>query len=518
MKKFVPVLALPLAVVVGALGYTAWDKVERIVDLMTGVGELGTLADGSGQANIKLKEGITVPARKGNQPLASNPLPPLPMEDHPYMLDEYNSAGVHGDSYNSSVSSLPGPFGQNPATTYQPALPGDDLAMCTPLLRNLDDLMASVCIAISGPSQLVLFDPKDNFNVLAQTDIPERKSLTDPAGGWYSRMDNQGRPVVATPDQDVRVYETVKKDQQYSWQIAETWDLKEHLPEGVSPLDVIPDWQGNYWFMTGYGHVGYINRKTGGVNVIQLGGEKDKFGTAMAVTRDASFILSTRSLYRLEVDKDSKVNIRWQYDYGQSSTTNGDLTAPTLFDEGRLIAFGLNDGREQGRTVVLKTTGESIDNRVVCQQPMFKPGKSFLDNTMVGYDKSLVVQNNFGGVFYELVEYEPGLARVDVRVDYSGCDTVWEDYTVSSQTPPRLSTGDGHVYQYSRKMGTPDDVHAWYLSAHDFETGKVSSELFVASGERADNPMLSIDFMPGNVMVSGVRNGILVLSDNETAQ
>ncbi|KEQ14076.1 hypothetical protein [Endozoicomonas numazuensis] len=145
---------------------------------------------------------------------------------------------------------------------------------------------------------------------------------------------------------------------------------------------------------------------------------------------------------------------------------------------------------------------------------MFKPGKSFLDNTMVGYDKSLIVQNNFGGAFYELVEYEPGLARVDVRDDYSDCDTIWENYTVSSQTPPRLSTGDGHVYQYSRKMGTPEDVHAWYLSAHDFETGAVSSELFVASGERADNPMLSIDFMPENVMVSGVRNGILILSDS----
>ncbi|KEQ14075.1 hypothetical protein [Endozoicomonas numazuensis] len=92
---------------------------------------------------------------------------------------------------------------------------------------------------------------------------------------------------------------------------------------------------------------------------------KKKFGTAMTVTREAAFILSTRALYRLEVSKDSQVNIRWQYDDGQSSTTNGDLTAPTVFDEGRLIAFGLNDGREQGRTVVLKTATEAINNRIV---------------------------------------------------------------------------------------------------------------------------------------------------------
>lgn len=510
---------LSLAVVSTALGLSACSDFARMWDLMTGVGEIGTLADGRQQSTIALAEGITVPTVIGQQPRVSKPLPSLPMEDHPHLLDEYASAGVHGDSYNSSVSPLPGPLGLNPSAVYTPALPGDDLAMCTPLLRNHDDLLASVCIAIDGPSQLVLFDPKDDFNVLAQTDIPQRKSLTDPAGGWYTRLDNRGRPIVATPDQDVRVYDVIKEEGRYHWQVVETWDLRDHLPEGVSPLDVVPDWQGNYWFMTGYGHIGYINRQSGDIHAFELGDGEERFGTALAVTKESAFMLSTRALYRLEVDNDSRVHIRWRYAYGQSASTNGDLTAPTVFDHGKLVAFGLNDGRDRGRAMVLQTTAELItDNeRVVCQHPVFKPGKSFLDNTMVGYGKSLVVQNNYGGVFYELLEYEPGLARVDVREDYSGCDTVWEEYTVSSQTPPRLSTGDGHVYQYSRRRGTGDDIHAWYLSAHDFETGKVASELFIASGERADNPMLSIDFLPGNVMVGGVRNGIVALRDNAEA-
>ena len=516
MRMFSSTVLLRVALVAGVASLPACNNASRAWDLLTGVGDIGTLADGTGRPSINLVEGITVPATLGQQPLTQKPLPALPMEDHPYMLDEYASAGVHGDSYNSSVSPLPGPLGINPRTVYTPALPGDDLAMCTPLLRGLDELMSSVCIAISGPSQLVLFDPSNDFAVLAKADIPARKSLSDPSGGWYTRMDQLGRPIVATPNQDVRVYEVLKEDGQYRWQIAERWDLKDHLPEGISPLDVVPDWQGNYWFMTGYGQVGYINRQTGKIDAIQLGDGDEVFGTALAVTREAAFLLGTNALYRLEVDGNSKVGIRWAFDYGQSATTNGDLTAPTVFDGGKLIAFGLNDGRERGRAMVLKTTADDIskDQRTVCQQPVFKPGKSFLDNTMVGYDKSLVVQNNFGGIFYELLEYEPGLARVDVRDDYSGCDTIWEDYTVSSQTPPRLSTGDGHVYQYARKRGTDDDVHVWYLAAHDFETGAVDSQIFIASGERADNPMLSIDFLPGNVMVSGVRNGMLALSDN----
>jgi len=42
----------------------------------------------------------------------------------------------------------------------------------------------------------------------------------------------------------------------------------------------------------------------------------------------------------------------------------------------------------------------------------------------------------------------------------------------------------------------------------------VVSEIFVASGKRMDNPMLSVDFLPGGVMVGGVRNGIISVCDS----
>ena len=93
-------------------------------------------------------------------------------------------------------------------------------------------------------------------------------------------------------------------------------------------------------------------------------------------------------------------------------------------------------------------------------------------------------------------------------------DIVWEDKTISSQVPPRLSTGDGHVWLYSHKRGEADNVHAYYLTAIDFETGKVVSEIFVASGKRMDNPMLSVDFLPGGVMIGGIRNGIISVCDS----
>ena len=67
---------------------------------------------------------------------------------------------------------------------------------------------------------------------------------------------------------------------------------------------------------------------------------------------------------------------------------------------------------------------------------------------------------------------------------------------------------------YSHIRDQSPDIHAYYLTAINFETGQVDSVLFVASGKRMDNPMLSLDFWLGGVMVSGVRNRIVILRDN----
>jgi len=489
-------------------------KVGQVVELMSGIGELGILNDGSGAKTMRLPEGIEVEVFRGKQPLVRKPLPPLPMEDHPYMLDEYGSGGVHTDSYNSSVSPLPGPLGIKPKVKAVTVLE-DEIAMCTPLMRDLKDRLASVCISLGGPSQLVLFDPKQDFKIVAQTEIPKRRSLIDPAGGWYSRMDHLGRPVVPTPAQDIRVYEVVEKDGEFAWHITKRYDLSKHLPKDVSASDVVPDWSNNYWFISGFGHVGYLTQKTKHVEVIELGQGDETIGAALTVSRAGAYVLTSKALYMLSADPSGKPYVRWRWDYGEAGGV--DLSTPTLMDQGRLVAFSIDGAEDRSLLMVVKTSTASMSEkeRVVCRFGMFKPGKSSIKNTVMAYGRSIVAENNFGADFFEVMDYEPGLARVDVREDHSGCDLVWEDYTVASQVPPRLSTGDGHIYLYSRKRGTPENVHAWYLSAIDFETGKVVSEIFLGSGKRIDNPMLSSDFWPGGVYVAGVRNGILTMRDGD---
>ena len=127
-------------------------KPNQALELMRGVGEVGVLADGSGAATITV-EGVELPTVIGAQPVVRKPLARLPMEDHPYMLDEYASAGVHADNYNSSVSPLPGPLGLKPIAHVVKVM-DDDIGMCTPLMRDKKDRLASVCISLGGPSKL----------------------------------------------------------------------------------------------------------------------------------------------------------------------------------------------------------------------------------------------------------------------------------------------------------------------------------------------------------------------------
>lgn len=488
-------------------------------EILGGASDIGHLANGSANREFQVADGIRVPTLVGSHPLIPHPLPRLPMPDHPFLMDETASGGVHGDTYNSSTTPYAGPLGIAPIATYVPTRPGNEISMCTPMLMTPGEKLASLCVGLGNPSQLVLFDPKNNFKVAAQVATTSKKmNFLEPGMGWYTGLDALGRAIVANPEQKVQIYSIVGSNDQYKWSLEKEYDLSSALPDGQPISDVHPDWKNNLWFSTMYGYVGYINQMTGKIERMKLpGGEVS--GTALALNADATFVLTTMALYRFEIDDDGKIITRWRYEYGQSNSS-GDLTAPTLFDEGKLISFGLNDDSHRfARVLVLKTDGAAMasSSRVVCEHPVFKEDRGYLDNTFVGYGKSLVIQNNYGSKFFEPAASEPGLARVDVRPGYSGCNTIWENYAVSSKVPPKLSTADGYVYQYTMKSGDGDKLGAFYLSALDFQTGKLASEIFIGSGKRLDSPMLSINFLPGGVMVAGVRNGLVTLRDRPEA-
>jgi len=488
---------------------------SQLAEMSAGLGPVGVLADGTGRESFELPSGPTVPAAMGTQPLEYKPLPPLPMPDNPGLLDEIASGGVHTDGYNSSTSPLPGPRGINPLTITSP-VHDEEIRACTPLMRDNDGYLSSLCISLFTASELVLFDPNDDFKILAKTSIPPRSHVLDPAGGWYTRMDHLGRPLVPTATQQLRAYKAVQTDGVFEWTIDEQWDLSKALPQGMSASDVIPDFNGDYWFISGFAHVGHLDAETGEAKTIWLYNDGyELIGAAFTVGPEGAYVLTSKAMYMFVLDAEGVPTQKWRWEYGDLE--NPDLSTPTLHDQGRLVTFSINHPDGTTELVVMNTSAEPMEaeDRLVCRMNMFKDGTAAIQNTVMAYGRSIVAENNYGGNFYEVGDFPPGLTRVDVREDYSGCDVIWENYTVSSQVPPRLSTGDGHIWLYSHRRGEAEDVHAYYLTAIDFETGEVESETFVASGKRLDNPMLSVDFLPGGVMVGGVRNGIISVCDSE---
>ncbi|MBW2213566.1 MAG: hypothetical protein JRF48_03865 [Deltaproteobacteria bacterium] len=276
------------------------------------------------------------------------------------------------------------------------------------------------------------------------------------------------------------------------------------------------DFNGDYWFISGFAHVGHLDAETGEAKTIWLYNDGyELIGAAFTVGPEGAYVLTSKAMYMFVLDAEGVPTQKWRWEYGDLE--NPDLSTPTLHDQGRLVTFSINHPDGTTELVVMNTSAEPMEaeDRLVCRMNMFKDGTAAIQNTVMAYGRSIVAENNYGGNFYEVGDFPPGLTRVDVREDYSGCDVIWENYTVSSQVPPRLSTGDGHIWLYSHRRGEAEDVHAYYLTAIDFETGEVESETFVASGKRLDNPMLSVDFLPGGVMVGGVRNGIISVCDSE---
>lgn len=517
LKIILAVLGVLLVAAALAIKFLAIDEISNsastISEMRRGAGELGVLPDGSGKEDIRIADDMVVRVVSGTRPSVPQPMPRLPMPDHPFMMDETASAGVHGDTYNSSVTPFAGPLGIAPAALYVATRPGNEINMCTPMNITPTGKLVSVCVGIGTPSQLVLFDPEQDFKVIAQTATSDASKLgeAEPGLGWYTGLDNQGRAIVVNPQQQVRLYSIRENEPRPQWHIVKQYDLSSVLAEKEPVMDIKPDWHNNLWFNSRQGQVGFIDAANGQVKRIKLP-DGEVSGTAIAISPDAVFILTTAAVYRFEIDQPGNPVIRWRYVYGKSSL-NGDLTAPTLLDGGKLIAFGISDDQPFARVLVVQTDGAALpdNSRVVCEHPVFEANRGFLANSFIGYSRSLVIQNNHGAGFFDPTAPEPGLARVDVRPDYSGCDTVWQDYSISSKVPPKLSTRDGYVYEYAIRLNK--GVYSFYLTATDFRTGRKVQEVFLGSGNRLDSPMLSINFMPGNIMVAGAKNGLLVMKD-----
>ena len=233
-------------------------------------------------------------------------------------------------------------------------------------------------------------------------------------------------------------------------------------------------------------------------------------------------------MYRFDVDTDGQPCYTWRTEYDRGTTlkpgaiNQGSGTTPTLLDadcaDGSVRKLvGITDNADERVNLVVydRITGETI-----VTEPLFEKGHSVSENSLIAHGRSFIVENNYtdtgAGFLVNNPTSYPGVTRIDMNEDCTGCEVVWESQEASCTVVPKLSAGNGLVYLYTREMNDdiPKNAVAWYLTAVDFETGETVYKVFTGTGKNWNNSYGPITIGPNGSAYVGVFNGLICVSDS----
>ncbi len=454
-------------------------------------------------------------------PFVPQPLAPMIIPEHPHLAAQ-GVNGMHGDSYNTESYPWSGPLGKNPVVDSASfGLIGGE---CTSVVFDREGRLITVCVNFFE-MRLVAMNA-DTLQIIAMHDLPIRESnktfdideiQNDSSGGAYFHLDNQDRAIIANADRHLQILGLQKIGDSMQWNVFRDIDLNPYLPEASRVTDAIPDWHGNIWFVTRKGIVGTVNINSGSVKIKELAGEE--LQNAIAVAEDGVYIVSDHALYGFRSNPSTdKPEIVWReiYDRGtklkQGAINQGSGTTPSLMRDG-LVAI-TDNADNQINVVVYRRKPEDSTDRVVCKIPVFRPNFSVTENSLIVYNRSIIVENNFGYTTpFKNPKTEPGVTRIDVREDLSGCDVVWQSLEASLSTVPKLSIGNGLIYLYTRDMASEEEV--WYFTAIDFATGQTQFKIHTSNGRNWNNNWAPITLGQNGRAYIGVLRGIVSIADSE---
>jgi hypothetical protein len=460
-------------------------------------------------------------------------------ETHPHMAS-HAANSMHNDSYNSDTHDFPGPVTQH--TRLKRFQYSKAFGLCPTFAFDSKDHIVTLCVK-ALKTKLYVLEP-ENFGVLGSIELPRRKGvilaaltlqfqkmLQDTSGGAYFYLDPNDNIVVPTADRSVLFIDQnpVAGSEKVRLEVREKIDLKPFIPSTHCPkigdadfddercdklTSVLPDWQGRYWFSSRYGVVGVIDPVTGQTRTTRI---PEQIQNSFSMSRDGAYIVSDTAMYRFNAGGDGEPVITWRETYDRGThvkpgqINQGSGTTPTLFG-GRYVAIGDN---AEPRMNVLVYDRLAEDNRLICKIPVFGEHKSAVENSFVGYGNTLVVSNSYGyrNPFVKN-DPAPGMIRIDVNPEKGACEIVWKNdsvYPVSAT--PKLSTANGLIYFYSRDRKSRFRRWQWFVAGVDLETGKQVYRRSTGKGIFYDNFWGTISPGPGNSVVVGALQGMMMLSD-----
>lgn len=462
---------------------------------------------------------------------------------HPHMAPSGVNA-MHSDGYSSDVHPGPGPTGRNPQVISRVGRGGLG-GMCATATFDKEGRLVLLCGGVTG-LQIQLLDPQ-TLELLAKHNLPARpstfhalvtldpaKMMSDTSGGAYYYLDNEGRVVLADSEQQVvRLAHRQKADGEWEFYKTDSWDLKPYVPHDCfaatnwfpdgecDPITaVMPDFNGLIWWVTRQARVGTLNPETGDVKLVQLNGEEIQNG--FSVAEDGVYIVSDYAMYSFKADSEGTPEVIWRETYDRGSAVKvgainqGSGTTPTLLGEHYVTVTDNAD--ERINLLVYRRAPDHKGERLVCKVPLFNAGASATDNSMIAYNRSIILENNHG---YQFARNPPdasdvtgGISRIDVREDESGCDTVWTSKERSPSVVPKMSLTNGLAYFYTFDPQANGE-NVWYLMALDYKTGRTAFKIRTGAGKQYDNNWAPITLGPDGTLYVGTLKGLLAIRDGD---
>ena len=467
----------------------------------------------------------TTPALAGHQPIvegpdanqlptfmgaAATPDPVFATEPprHPFMAPN-GLSNLHVDPWQTDRNRWFGPLGRDMGRTSS-----FQSADCASHTFDRRGRLITTCVGLEGP-RLMMFDP-DSLHELARLQLPPRQPQTDGnpnpftnfSGGGYFYLDERDRAVIPTTTRHVYV---VGQTEPAGFRIERDYDVTGAVGIGDGIISALPDWSGRIWFASVKGVIGTIDPATGAVASRQLG---EPISNSFTLDEGGDiYLVSDTAMYRLRADGAGVPRDVWRGVYANDGvkksgqTQAGSGTTPTVMP--RYVA--ITDNADPINVVVYNRSNGAL----VCQAPVFTRGQSSSDNSLIGTDRSLIVENNHGYTGPASTQNGQsttgGVERVDIT-PRGDCRKVWHSDERAPTSVPKLSLASGLVYVYTKEPRA-DGNDGWYLTALDFDTGRTVYKRLSGEGLGHNNNYAPVTLAPDGDTYVGTLGGIVRLAD-----
>lgn len=409
-------------------------------------------------------------------------------QQNPY-LGINSLSTMHGDAQSSDATPFAGPGDPGVGGSWKVTFT-NHWAACPTILAGQDGYIQALMTQFLGSDaklrkpKLAISEPASGAQ-LGAIEIPTGALL----GGVYAYLDADSN-LVMVDGTNALTWISHSQDGMKVW-VSRRIDLTDAMK--LEPKDhvvgIVPDWHGRIWVASERGVVGLIDPKRNVVRLTKLQqySPAERIDNSISACPQGVSIITSHGIYMLGADAStSKPRIIWSHSYdrgtkqkpGQLSHGSG-ATATFFGPNGSDYVMLSDNGDRQEKLIVYR----SADGSAVGEGPLFTPGASGTENSMIGVQNSIVGACTFGYPYAQYpdtkpayrAQVAPGMERWDVNDDASGITLKWRNNGIYSAAVPRLSTADNLIYTCERPRG-PAGVLTGpvvYACAIDMDSGRV---------------------------------------------